>query len=444
MIYGQFKFPKHRLLWGLAWCISAGLTGLIVGGLIVGMASQLVVIEQLLSWMPKQSIHGTNILVFGIDQNHYSQRSDSIMIVHVDPIRNRTGVISIPRDTRVQIPDVGISKINHAYARGGTDLLQQTVSNFLNIPIHHYIQVDSTKLAELIDRIGGIEITVDTDLLYSDLAGGLDINIKQGTQVLMGHDAVSYLRFRQDANGDIGRIGRQQAFVRAGIRQFLKPAQLLRVPSLIAQLGDAITTDLPVSTMTRLAMHFLAVAKTKAIETAVIPGAVVLVDGVSYWRPDFAAIDHMIEQTLFGFKETPSDRASIPNRRTLTSKEMSRVYQNQVVNETDTADPKVLAGLRVEILNGNGLAGSAAGVSTQLQAYHVYIPNVDNAAHFNYPETLLVDWKGNLTKAMALATALHISADNIIVYDRPNKPLDFTIVVGHDQGFYNHANDSRN
>jgi hypothetical protein len=69
---------------------------------------------------------------------------------------------------------------------------------------------------------------------------------------------------------------------------------------------------------------------------------------------------------------------------------------------------------------------------------------MDNAAHFNYPETLLVDWKGNLTKAMALATELHISADNIIVYDRPNKPLDFTIVVGHDQGFYNHANDSRN
>lgn len=440
MLYGHFKFPKNSLVFGIAWFISSSLVGLIVGGIFVGMVAHWVVIDQVLAWMPKQSVHGTNILVFGTDSNHYSQRSDSIMLVHVDPIRSRTGVISIPRDTRVQIPEFGISKINHAYAHGGTELLRQTVSNFLSIPIHHYIQVDSTKLAELIDRIGGIEITVESDLTYSDLAGDLDINIKQGHQVLMGHDAVSYLRFRQDARGDIGRIGRQQAFVRAAIRQFLKPAQLLRVPSLIRQLGDAIATDLSVSAMTRLAMHFLDVAKTKSIETDVIPGAVVLLDGVSYWRPDFAAIDHMIEQTLFGFKDSTPVDTEQSHRRTLTSREMSRVYQSQTVNQMDTVSPKTLANLRVEILNGNGLAGSAAGVSTQLQTYHVYIPNMDNAAHFNYPETLLVDWKGNLTKAMALATVLHISADNIIVYDRPNKPLDFTIVVGHDQGFYNHQN----
>ncbi len=386
--------------------------------------------------MPNQSVHGTNILVFGIDSNHYSQRSDSIMLVHVDPIRKRTGVISIPRDTRVQIPTVGISKINHAYARGGTALLKKTLSNFLNIPIHHHIQVDSTQLAELIDRIGGIEITVANDLSYSDLAGELDISITQGNQVLMGHDAVSYLRFRQDAKGDIGRIERQQTFVRAAIRQFLKPAQLLRVPSLISQLGDAVSTDLPLSSMTRLAMHFLTVAKTKSIETAVMPGAVVLVDGISYWRPDFAAIDHMIEQTLFGFKDSDLNVAAIPNRRTLTVKEMSRVYQNQIVNDTDALNPKGLANLRIEILNGNGLAGSAAAISNRLNAYRVYVASMDNAAHFNYPATLLVDWKGNLNKAMALATALNISADNIIVYDRPNKPLDFTVVIGHDQGFY--------
>tara|TARA_Y100000389_G_C17435764_1_gene505406 strand:+ start:274 stop:1503 length:1230 start_codon:yes stop_codon:yes gene_type:complete len=407
-----------------------------VGIIGIGLATQFVIIEHVFSWMPNQSVHGTNILVFGIDSNHYSQRSDSIMLVHVDPIRKRTGVISIPRDTRVQIPTVGISKINHAYARGGTALLKKTLSNFLNIPIHHHIQVDSTQLAELIDRIGGIEITVANDLSYSDLAGELDISITQGNQVLMGHDAVSYLRFRQDAKGDIGRIERQQTFVRAAIRQFLKPAQLLRVPSLISQLGDAVSTDLPLSSMTRLAMHFLTVAKTKSIETAVMPGAVVLVDGISYWRPDFAAIDHMIEQTLFGFKDSDLNVAAIPNRRTLTVKEMSRVYQNQIVNDTDALNPKGLANLRIEILNGNGLAGSAAAISNRLNAYRVYVASMDNAAHFNYPATLLVDWKGNLNKAMALATALNISADNIIVYDRPNKPLDFTVVIGHDQGFY--------
>ncbi|MBD97669.1 hypothetical protein CL648_02565 [bacterium] len=436
MIYYSFKFTTCRLLSCSIWLISVCLTGLLVGIIGIGLATQFVIIEHVFSWMPNQSVHGTNILVFGIDSNHYSQRSDSIMLVHVDPIRKRTGVISIPRDTRVQIPTVGISKINHAYARGGTALLKKTLSNFLNIPIHHHIQVDSTQLAELIDRIGGIEITVANDLSYSDLAGELDISITQGNQVLMGHDAVSYLRFRQDAKGDIGRIERQQTFVRAAIRQFLKPAQLLRVPSLISQLGDAVSTDLPLSSMTRLAMHFLTVAKTKSIETAVMPGAVVLVDGISYWRPDFAAIDHMIEQTLFGFKDSDLNVAAIPNRRTLTVKEMSRVYQNQIVNDTDALNPKGLANLRIEILNGNGLAGSAAAISNRLNAYRVYVASMDNAAHFNYPATLLVDWKGNLNKAMALATALNISADNIIVYDRPNKPLDFTVVIGHDQGFY--------
>ena len=145
--------------------------------ILVSALSRATVVESLISWLPQAPIHGVNILVFGTDNNDRSHRADAIMIAHLDTVRNRTGVISVPRDTRVYIDGVGISKINHAFAHGGADLLKDTLSHFLNIPIHHYIQLDTSQVAQIIDYIGGIDITVEKDLNYTDLAGGLAIDI---------------------------------------------------------------------------------------------------------------------------------------------------------------------------------------------------------------------------------------------------------------------------
>ena len=122
--------------------------------LLAGVISRAIIIEALTTWLPTRPLHGITVLVFGTDDTKTSQRADAIMVVHID--NDRTGVISIPRDTRVHIDGVGVSKINHAYAYGGTDLLKKTVSEFLHIPIHHHIQVNTGQLAEAINYIGGI------------------------------------------------------------------------------------------------------------------------------------------------------------------------------------------------------------------------------------------------------------------------------------------------
>ena len=106
--------------------------------------------------LPDHTSGGMNVLVVGTDDVKGSKRSDVIAVVHFNEQEKKVRLLSIPRDTRVSIPEVGISKINHAYAHGGITLLSQTVSEFLSIPIHKYFIVKADGVEQMIDTIGGV------------------------------------------------------------------------------------------------------------------------------------------------------------------------------------------------------------------------------------------------------------------------------------------------
>ena len=118
--------------------------------------------------------------------------------------------LSIPRDTRVSIENVGVSKVNHAYAYGGIKLLRKTVSDFLSIPIHNHIIINSNGIKKLIDEVGGVNVFIENEMKYDDFAGDLHINFKSGDNHLDGENLLKYVRFRNNSKGDIGRIERQQ------------------------------------------------------------------------------------------------------------------------------------------------------------------------------------------------------------------------------------------
>jgi len=176
-----------------------------------------------------------NILAVGIDDVQGSHRSDTIAVVAINIEDRFVKVLSLPRDLRVQIEGRGWQKLNHAYAYGGIDLLRSTINNFLGIPLHYHVIVNYQSFPKLVDLLGGVTIDVPKRLRYTDRAGGLHIDIPAGRQLLDGKTALEFVRFRHDALGDIGRIQRQQLFLREILNKIRQPETLAALPEIVEQ-----------------------------------------------------------------------------------------------------------------------------------------------------------------------------------------------------------------
>jgi polyisoprenyl-teichoic acid--peptidoglycan teichoic acid transferase len=187
--------------------------------------------------------HGDErFLVVGLTQDQH--RTDSIMVVQWDATRHQARILGIPRDIGVTIPGLGLTKLVHAYSTGGPGRTRAAVVRLLNVPIAHYVVFSLPALRHLVDLIGGVPITVEKRMLYRDREQGLFINLQPGAQVLDGAHAEQYLRFRNDPEGDIGRIRRQQHFVRAALQAAHRPQVWVRLPQLISAARADLGTDL--------------------------------------------------------------------------------------------------------------------------------------------------------------------------------------------------------
>ncbi len=232
------------------------------------------------------------IMIMGVDERADDVgRSDTLMVATIDPVKNEAALLSIPRDTRVAIPRYGYDKINAAYAYGGEKLTQRTVEDFLGIRIDHYIIINTHAFQKIIDAIGGIDIDVEKRMYYEDPwddDGGLIIDLRPGMQHMDGKTAVTYVRYR-DEEGDIGRVKRQQKFMRACVDAVTTPAILPRLPGIITSVIDSVKTDLSVRQM----LEFIGTLKeshTKGLRTDMVPGRPLYIDEVSYWIPDMAQL----------------------------------------------------------------------------------------------------------------------------------------------------------
>ena len=234
-----------------------------------------------------------NILLLGVDQRENEPaRADTIILACLNLDEKEVNLLSVPRDTRVPIPGNGVTrKINYAHAVGGSELTVKTVEQFLEIPVHYYVETNFSGFSGLIDILGGITLNVEQDMYYPDE----DINLKAGLQKLDGHDALSYVRWRSDGRGDIGRIERQQKFFRALADQSLCFSTIWKVPELLGELNKQVKTDLKVQKMMVLANTFRDIDKIK-LTTAMVPGHSDDVNyGGSYWIADQPALTAILE-----------------------------------------------------------------------------------------------------------------------------------------------------
>ena len=225
-----------------------------------------------------------SVLLLGIDTGDDGRveqgRSDTTIVATVNPRDKQTTLVSLARDTYVDIPGQGKQdKLNHAYAFGGASLAMDTVENYLNIPINHYVSINMAGLKELGNAVGGIE--VNNNLTFSQ--DGYDFTI--GKISLDGEQALSYSRIRyEDPNGDYGRQERQRKVIEGIVQKVLSLNSVSNYQEILTAVSDNMKTDLSFDDMKKIALYYRsAVGKVKQDQ---LQGTGFMQDGVSYQRVD--------------------------------------------------------------------------------------------------------------------------------------------------------------
>lgn len=254
-----------------------------------------------------------NVLLLGIDDGdseaaeYEPKRTDAIILLSFDPKENKVSVLSIPRDTRVILPGHrDPDKINAAYAYGGTVMAKQTVANLLQVPIHYYALANWQAFIDVVDLIGGVDIYVDKDMYYEDPYADLVIDIKHGYQHMDGKTAGKYVRFRSDELGDIGRVQRQQKFLKAAAEQMFSIQNMGKVSNLVATLDKHVDTDLNTQTMIKAANSFKIFGDDK-VRSCMLYGQFDDSSGISYWAADRESINKSLDELGIPHMEESED-----------------------------------------------------------------------------------------------------------------------------------------
>ncbi len=211
------------------------------------------------------------------------KRADTVIVLHVSK-EKKAVMVSLPRDLRVEIPGHGFNKLNAAYAFGGRQLLFDTVKRFTGLEIHHYLEINFVSFRAIVDAVGGVDITVNRAI--NDKKSGLKIP-SAGCWTMGGQTALSYVRARYfDPRADLGRIDRQQAFMRALLKK-VKTAGFLLDLTKVNRLADALKGGFTVSKkvdvgLARSIAAKLASVGERNIDFRIVPNDPRYIGGVSY------------------------------------------------------------------------------------------------------------------------------------------------------------------
>ena len=233
------------------------------------------------------------LLLMGVDRrDNEAARADTIMVAFIDLESDRASLLSIPRDTYVEVPGHGRTKINHAHAYGGAELMTETVSGFLSVPVNKYAEIDFQGFVNVVDTLGGVTMDVEQRMYYP----AEDIDLQAGEQRLDGEEALQYVRYR-GREGDIGRIERQQKFMTVMTDQTISLGTVIKLPSLLKTVQENTETNLSFKELLGLA-KIAGDVRSGSLETAMVPGEPVYINQVSYWRPYTEETQDMVNQFL--------------------------------------------------------------------------------------------------------------------------------------------------
>lgn len=209
-----------------------------------------------------------NYLLLGIDtRGEEKSRTDTMMVLSWNKKTNDVKLVSFMRDIYADIPSYQSYKLNTAYYLGGVQLLKDTLSNMFGLPIHHYALVDFKNFESLVDILApnGVEMDVE-----KDMSEKIGVTLTKGTHNLNGQELLGYARFRHDAEGDFGRVARQQKVIEALKNEILAPQNLLNLPKFIGAAQGYVTTDYSSAGEIQQVLKMVSKGKV-SIEKATIP-----------------------------------------------------------------------------------------------------------------------------------------------------------------------------
>ena len=255
-----------------------------------------------------------NILILGVDSNGESAdkfkvtRSDTILLINIDPRTKSVNVVSIPRDSKVYIAgEHGVQKINAAHALGGIELAKRTVEETLGVKINKYVVVNNDGVKKLVDALDGVPVYIEKNMYYNDTSGKLHINLSKGLHVLNGEQVEGFLRFRKDGLGDIGRTSRQQWFLKSLLERLQSPSVIPKIPEVLNLATTYIKTDLTLYEMSHIAA-MLRNVDMNDVEFATLPGAPSKKGYISYWILDPEKTQEVIDRMIYRDKPDVSDK----------------------------------------------------------------------------------------------------------------------------------------
>ncbi len=327
-----------------------------------------------------------SILAVGVDRSTGRGLADTIIAAVVRPRSGEIAAVSVPRDSRVLVPGVGVRRVNEAHSFGGLPLTIETVELLLGIPFDYYVEVDIPGMVKLVDAVGGVEVEVEKRMYYRDRSQDLLIDLQPGRQKLMGKQAMGYVRFRHDPMGDLGRIQRQREFLRALARQLLAPEKAGHIPELAGAFVQTLNTNLSVRDLLAL-RKMVEDSGAEAIRMVTLPGEPRLIHGRSMIELDGEEVQEVVDRVLLGH------------------------------------------GLSVAVLNGTEEDGLATRTASFLERQGCDIVEIGNAEQQS-DTTLIADHRGGTKRAERVWGWLGCGA--ISTAPDGENPADVTVILGRD------------
>lgn len=369
----------------------------------------------------RANLDPTEAQSYGSAKDVGGQRSDTIIVLRIDPKNEKAAMLSIPRDLWVQIAGTKTnSRINSAFDQGPGQLIQ-TIDDQLGIGINHYVQVDFDGFKGIVDALGGVQIY--SPAKARDKVTGLDIP-NAGCVTLDGNQALSFVRSRHyeyqengrwktDPTGDLGRIQRQQDFIRRVLKKANSKAKGLDVFALnkmvntgihYVKFDDALTTK----DLTSLARRFKSL-DPEAVQMYTLPTTPASIGGASVLRLKQPDAQQVIDQFLEKAPPPASAAGAAPNA------------------EKPPADLPTSA-VRVRVLNGSGAEGEARSVSSDLSNLGFNIAGIGEAPSFGHDATEIHYGRGQRDKALLVQSK--IKGDTTLSEDTTLRSVDVVVITG--------------
>lgn len=399
-----------------------------------------------------------NILVMGIDKRDGEEgpfRTDTMLVLHVDPASNRAAMISIPRDLLVQLPDYGygrrLDRINTAnvwgdvynYPGGGPALAKKTIENNFGIPVDRYVTVDFTGFENFIDLIDGIDVNVPEPITDHEYPtpdyGYTTIHFDAGHQHMDGETALIYARTRKSSS-DFARAERQQQVVLAvrkkvlslNIIPSLTPANIVRM---VREFRNSVRTDLSIDEMIMLARTINDIPDG-GIRQAVIDSSMVY-DGEHYtligrWKKIHATVADLFDTGPITVAPPPTPVPSTP-----TPTPNPTVITATVELPPTPQGGAETQGARIEVRNGTAIANLEERTAIYLQQLGLSATAIGPAERDGYARTVLIVYDQSASPTVAtLSAVFNVPPENIVVQPGHRTDVDIVMILGDDAQYF--------